>query len=330
MTQNDLLRAFDGVDDDMLQRSETGARRTRRLPALLVAAAVTLGLMGAAAAADAGGIQGWLSGFWRETTGLEMTEGHEAAVESLCAALGESVEADGVTVTADSAAVGMDCFFLLLRVEGPELSEESAYGFAGVDLRVEPDPLDSAGGQWGYGVQSLGVDGGGAALLLLQYDFLTQDGFPSEARPMTVSLTLTDFARDPFSDGRTVLAAGPWTLTLTFDGDALAYKPLGDAQITMEVAVPGAQPRTAVAQVRDVRLTAMGLYFLLESDDEDALPAMDDVTAVLDGGAVVRCRSGGGVWLDDGTVLFSFPWLVPVDPAEVRLVRICDAALSVP
>lgn len=328
MTQNDLLRAFDGVDDDMLQRSETGARRTRRLPALLAAAAVTLGLMGAAAAADAGGIQGWLSGFWRETTGLEMTEGHEAAVESLCAALGESVEADGVTVTADSAAVGMDCFFLLLRVEGPELSEESAYGFAGVDLRVEPDPLDSAGGQWGYGVQSLGVDGGGAALLLLQYDFLTQDGFPDEARPMTVSLTLTDFAQDPNADEPAVLAEGPWALTL--EGGALASTPLGDAEIAVEVAVPGAQPRMVGARARDVRLTATGLYFLLETDDEDALPAMDDVTAVLDDGAVVRCRSGGGVRLDDGTVLFSFPWLVPVDPAEARCVRICGATLSVP
>ena len=146
MKEIDLYNAFHAVDDKILERSETAIYNhesvtprmlKRRFPAALIAAVLAMFLMGAGVAAIIYGdsIQNWFSHYWEIITGQQMSDEQATTIDHLSQEIGLSQTVGDVTVTVDSATVGYDNFFLLLRVNGIEFS--SKYGACSVFLRPQ-------------------------------------------------------------------------------------------------------------------------------------------------------------------------------------------------
>ena len=106
-------------------------RFVRRLSTAAAAVLVLLALLGCGAAAVVygEGIQGFFARQWEQLTGAPMDEGQTALIEHLSQNLNLSQTVDGVTVTLDSATVGSDMFYLLVRVEDAGLAGREGCGF---------------------------------------------------------------------------------------------------------------------------------------------------------------------------------------------------------
>ena len=224
MNRKDLYNAVNEVDDDILERSERATISNvvpirRRWPVALIAAILCLFLMGAGVVAVIYGdsIQNWFGHYFELVTGQDMSEGQTALIDHLSQDISQSKTVGETTVTVDSVTVGDDSFYLLLRVEGVELSNRHSYSFDGVTLEVSPDPMEGVGGIGSHGIQYQGMDGDGAALLLMDYSYATQEEFELDTTPLEVHLLLEDFMRSPQSDHRKMITEGVWEFNFTID-----------------------------------------------------------------------------------------------------------------
>ena len=134
MTNENILDAIGGINEEAVQDAkayrDTGVHHFRRIPTALIAAIIALLLMGVVAAAAIYGsnIQSWFASQWEALTGQPMSNNQTAIIDHLSQDIGTSQSVENVTVSVDSATVGDDCFYLLLRVSGIELSEKCDYG----------------------------------------------------------------------------------------------------------------------------------------------------------------------------------------------------------
>lgn len=112
-------------------KAKTTPHAPRWSVAVLAAILTTL-LIGAGVAAIRYGdsIQNWFHHSWEAITGRQMSEEQAAIIDHLSQELELSQEVGGVTVSVDSATVGYDNFFLLLRVDGLRLSDRSGMDMA--------------------------------------------------------------------------------------------------------------------------------------------------------------------------------------------------------
>lgn len=74
---------------------------------------------------------------------LVLEELQVAVMDHLSQEIGLSQTVGGVQVTVDSATVGDDTFFVLLRLEGLNFSNSASYGFDEISMTVQPDPLEA-------------------------------------------------------------------------------------------------------------------------------------------------------------------------------------------
>lgn len=191
----------------------------RRITAALTAAIVALFLLGCAVVAAVYGdsIQNWFGHQWKAITGQPMSDGQTAVIEHLSQEIGASQTVGDVTVTVDSATVGDGTFYLLLRVEGLQLSDKYNYAFDEIMMEIAPDPLVDGGGLGGYGFQYQGIDGNGAALMLMDYNYAGMDGYVEDIRPLEVDLTLKNLVRNANTHKEKALAEGEWNYTFILD-----------------------------------------------------------------------------------------------------------------
>lgn len=77
-----------------------------------------------------------------------------------------------------------------------ELSEKRDYGFENFELKIEPDPLTNTSGVGGLGIQYLGLDNDGTALMLFKHACLSQNGAAQDGSPLEITLTLTNLVRN--------------------------------------------------------------------------------------------------------------------------------------
>ena len=107
MNRNDLYTAFNAVDNDILERSETSGFKIipirRRLPVALIAAILALVLMGAGVVAIVYGdsIQSWFGHYWEQVTGQPMSDQHTALIDHLSQEIDLAQTVGDVTVTVD-------------------------------------------------------------------------------------------------------------------------------------------------------------------------------------------------------------------------------------
>lgn len=191
----------------------------RRWPVALIAVILCLFLMGAGVVAVIYGdrIQNLFGHYFELMTGQNMSEGQNALIDHLSQDISQSKTVGETTVTVDPVTVGDDIFYLLLRVEGVELSNRPSYSFDGRTLEVYPDPLERVDGIGSHGIQYQGMDGDGVALLLMDYSYATQEGFELDTTPYRGRSNLLPFCLSSVGCGWLIDAVSgkqPSTLSL--------------------------------------------------------------------------------------------------------------------
>lgn len=342
-----LINAIENIDDNYISAAQnrmgylsettvkntvhtTGSRRfTRRWTTILVAAILSLCLMGAGIAAVIYGenIQSWFSHYWEEITGQSMSEGHIAVIEHLSQEIGVSQTVGDVTITMDSATVGDDNFFLLLKVGGMDFSNKHSYDFQTATMETSPDPLVD-GAFVGWGIDYIGVDGDGAALLLLNYEYLSDSGFVQDARPLQVWLRLGNLARDAHTDKEKVLLEGEWHYSFVIDrSQPIEVFALPDT----EVMATDEEQKEVPVMITNIELTNTGLRFQYDYDEGTLFIADQRIVVVLKNGNIMENNGGIGSPTEDNVGMsYTYQWLVPINLDEVEAVKIGDTQIDVP
>lgn len=309
--------------------SPTPGRYLRRLSGAAAAAVLMLALLGCALVGVVYGdsIQTWFVHHWEAVNGGTMSEGQAAVIDRLTQDLGLSQTIDGVTVTVDSATVGDDTFFLLLRVEGLSFSRRWNYAFDQMEMSFSPDPIEeNSSGLWEYGFQYQGLDGDGAALMMMDMGYALAEDFFPDSTPLSVHLTLTDLVQSG-SDSRDILTHGAWEFTFTLDRSQIPEPlPLADTTVLFFDSERGDEVPVILTHVQ---VTNTGIRFQYRA------PGIHIDTerprAILASGIEVGCGGGYGTVLEDGeTVACSYTWSVPVALGEVRAIRIGSTEIPIP
>ena len=217
-----LRRALGGAEapgDALLRQVKASVRKeqdmkttktTKRIATLALAAALLLALGATAyAALDAGD---WFKNWFADQTRSELTEGQKAYVDEAVAGVGQSVTADGWTVTLESAMTDGQYCYMKLDVRAPE-GTGPVNPFPNGTL-VSTDP--NAPGDL--------FSGGGSCVPLEDtaegaYGFMLEKSIPLEMSGQAVDwscpLTLT---LNELVDERTesvLLSEGPWAFQFT-------------------------------------------------------------------------------------------------------------------
>lgn len=332
MKEKRLLYALGDVDagflDEAAPQADISTRRLgRRVTAVLAAAVLILLLtgVGVAAAVYGGSIQSLFGRRWEEKTGMAMSEGQAAVIDHLSQEIGLSQTVGGVTVTVDSAAVGSDNVWLLLRVEGVDFSGQHIYFFGSQELSHEPQPEgtdDGAAVIGGFGLNYLGVDGDGAALMLAEAE-------SSAGAPLDIMLELKDLTRyRPDLTEETVVAEGTWDFVFSLDGSSVpAPVSLPDTEVLARNLETG---EDVPVRLYGIELSATGLRYRFDTQ-RGTLDVTRPIRVVLKNGLAVDCETSfGGVQEDGTTIGYTCQWEIPVDPDEVAAVQIGEVEIPVP
>lgn len=338
MNSRDLFISFNEVDEDILERSEqaTVVDRIpvrRRLSIMLIAAILALFLLGAAAVTGLFGdsVQSWFGHYWEQLTGQPMSDQQTALINHLSQKIGFSGTVEDITVTVDSATVGEDCFWILLRVEGMAFSKKHAYGFAEAQVELSPEATEDAVGMGCYSFDYLGLDADGAALLLIDYSYEAKAGLQEEKSPLKVTLSMTDFFQNPRTNKRILLAEGEWQFTFTMERNKLDTRHLPDTQVTgMNYTSEGAKNEIPII-LTNIELTNTGLCFQYDWQNGDAVleATLGKISIILDNGQQIGAGKGAGSITEDGCWYCTYTWKIPVELDEVAAIKIGEVVIPV-
>ena len=331
MNRQDLYRAMNEIDDDIIRRSEDAVFKPlslRRLSIVLVAALLSLSLLGAGMMSGLFGdsIQSWFAYYWESITGRPMRGGHTALIDHLSQEIGLSETVEDITVTVDSATVGETSFFLLLRVEGQSFSTRYAYGFDQINVDLETG--ENSIGIAGYSLDFVGLDADGAVLLLLDYDYMTKDSTSEELPSMKVTLTMTDFAQNPRTSQRKVLEEGQWSFSFNLVRNELRVKHLPDTEVMADDQTPNDAYTQVPVILKNLQLTNTHISF--QYDQRGGLHVPMFIEVILKDGKRISVSSGTGIVLENGELCQKCTWRIPVDLDEVVAIRINGTLIQVP
>ena len=299
----------------------------RRLSTVAVVAVLLLFLLGCAVVGTVYGqsIQSWFAHYWQAVNGQEMSLGQTAVIDHLTQDIHQSQTVDGVTVTVDSATVGDDNFFLLLRVEGLKFSNRWGYTFASTSMEFSPDPMDEDG-LGGYGLQYHGLDGDGSVLILMDMGYASAQGFQADSSPLEVTLTLTDLVESG-GNHENVLAEGTWNFAFTLDRSRIpAPITLPDTVIQLS---SHSRDETISVELTDIQVTCTGFRFRYWPSSA----AIDEfrITLILEDGTEVQDGGAFGTGMEDGESMYhAGRWTVPVNLDQAAALRIGDEKIPIP
>lgn len=335
--RNVYERAFSGVKvparvrEQIMKMGEPQTQAphfARRLSTVTAAAVLLLLLLGCAVVGTVYGqsIQSWFAHYWQAVNHQAMSEGQAAMIDHLTQEIHQSQTVDGVTVTVDSATVGDDNFFLLLRVDGADFSKRWGYRFEEMDMKLSPDPIEENEGLGGYGFQYQGLDGDGSVLMLMDMGYASSQGFQADTSPLEVTLTLTDLVESGGNHEK-MLTQGTWSFAFTLDRSQIPA-PVSLPDTTIDV-MDRNRETPIIVEVKKLQLTNTGVRFQYSPSQA----AMDKLrlTLILEDGTEIRDNGGFGTGMEDGDSMFvSYQWSVPVDLEEAAALRIGDMELPIP
>ena len=297
---------------------ETKRRGIARTAAVVLIAAILLGALTVTAALAPADLRDWFSQRWQSLTGQPMSQEQQVVLGSLSQSVGESAVSNGVTLTVDSAVIGTDSFWLLLKVDGVTAQGQN-YRFETTSLQVEPDPVHENGGLGSWGLQYLGSSPEGELLFLMDYSYHVSGENGNWPGDISVVLKAENLLQERGKRPSRMVGEGTWTVSFTLDQRALS--PVKQGADCWVLAEDWDQETLARFHVRDLRASATGVRFTVA---DDAIHSHRwEPTAILSDGTEVPYSSGGGTPTeDDSAMVFSYQWQVPVDPEQVIAVRI--------
>lgn len=334
MTNENILDAIGEINEEAVQDAKAyqvaDVRHFRHIRAALIAAMIAALLMGTVAAAAIYGtdIQSWFAAQWEALTGQPMSNNQAEIIDHLSQSIGLSQSAEGVTVSVDSAAVGDDCFYLLLRVSGMELSKRYDYGFEDFELEIETDFSADASGIGGDGITYLGLDNDKTALMLLKHEYVSTNNTEQDNGSLDITLSLTNLVWNKNAKADKVLAEGEWNFTFTLDrSQFIQAVKLPDTK--MQVYNLYTQEAVSIT-ITGIELTCTKLRFQYDYHNGELAP-INEITAILENGITIDCSSGGGYVLDDNvTLACSYQWRIPINIDEVAAIQIGNMRIDIP
>ncbi len=336
MKEKRLLRAMGQVDKQYIEETSSYNSVTERTPRFhrlsvaLIAAILSVCLIGAGVATVIYGdhIQSWFSHCWEVITGQPMSEDHLAVIEHLSQKIEISQTVGDVTITIDSATVGDDNFFLLLRVDGMDFSDRHSYDFQHVRMETKPDPL-ADGAFVGYGIDYLGLDGDGTPLLLLNYEYAGGNSYMQDSRPLEVWLTLQNLVKDAHTDNQETLLEGDWYFSFAINrSQSPEVILLPDTEV---MAIVLDTHEEIPVTVTNIELTNTGLRLQYPHEEGTLSLSNQEIKVVLENGNTIGNNGGIGNPTEENIAMdFSCQWLVPVNLDEVASILIGETEINVP
>ena len=342
MDSKELYASFHEVDDHILERSERASfsrvvPNRRRLLIVLIAAILTLFLMGAGLMASKYGdsIQSWFIYRWEMITGRDMSDPHAAVIDRLSQKIGLSETIEGITVTVDSATVGDGSIVILLRAEGVAFSKKHDYRFDEVQTKLELGTADDALGifyssSWNF----FGLDADGTALFLIYCDYPVKDEPQTEKPPYTFTLSMTNFSQNPRTDNHMLLAKGQWHFTFSIDRNKMDIRRLPDTQVMGFYSSEENEAVQTPVVLTNMKLSNTGLSFrFYRYDSQDRRLYLDmralDICIVLNSGQEIGIRGSSANNLADGFSYHNYTWEFPANLEEVAAVKLGEVAIPV-
>jgi len=285
-----------------LERSNPKHRASgRRLAAVLIAAALLLGLTMSALAYF--GVGDWFKSFFAERSGGGLSSGQQQYIDEKTVGIGQSMTCNGWTITVESALSDGYSTFIKVNVEAPEgtVLDGKTYAFESDSLpRLATDEQKAAVLASGRGWELLkDEDGKNNTISLLRHSTVTMapgSGFSyTDGAVRTLRLenfcVWTDFEE-------VVVAEGVWSFEIVFDESDETET--GEIELISEpVLCPGQRMMGNTVEVRmtSFRLNALGAvceYEFIGDDTPEAL-SFEGVQAIMKDGSVMDIppQSGG-------------------------------------
>lgn len=221
MNKMDLCLALDGIDDELLERSEGANGRSaslkHRIIAAVCAACLAFVFMGAAAINHWDDIQKWVAYCWEYSTGTELGGYQLEAVERLSQDVGVSQTVNGVTVTVDSAALFGNKLEGILCVEGLSIPKKKIANMGYCQVLINGEPCN--------GTSMSYIDDNG----ILVIPFSAVGNAASDEKSVTVKVVIDEFVT---METRKILCSGPWELEFEVKYEAADVIELSDTVIS--------------------------------------------------------------------------------------------------
>ena len=304
MKQDEILYALTDIRTEYIKEAAPVRRRPVRRWMIAAAAASLAVLLMGAGIIFGGSIQSWMDHRWSLENTQPMGESQTALVDSMSQEIGLTQTIGDITVDVDSAIFGDRGFRILVRVRGRQFDYEHGAEFERWSMELSPDPTDGMG--HGRGWHFAGFDGDGSWLLLFQCCW---DQAKRPEGPFTVRLSMTDLIFTG-AGGETMEVVQPGTWEFEF--------PLEVTGVPEPIRLPECTVKTEngeVLELRNLVLYSTGLSC-------DRIGEGDFwVKVILNDGSSIDATLGIGDtrW-----------WDVPVDPAQVRELRIGETTIPVP
>ncbi len=334
-------------DDNMGRR-----KHIKRIAVLALAAALVLALGATAYAALDGAA--WFKSWFAAAGQSELTEGQMAYIDQAAAGIGQSVTADGWTVTLDAAMTDGQYCYMKLDVQAPEGTGPVLPFPDGILVSADPDAPDDL---FSGGGSSIPLDNGTDGV----YSFLQEKCVPLElldqgpdwSYPLTLTLT-------ELRDGRgenALLSEGPWVFQFTVTPpeqkevelvtepfaakgkiDYYYYKgvPLDQAELEPGTMLDARTGLTRVTEdvtvtVTSLKLSPMGAVCTYEFQPREKQTVVDpwDLEVAYAGGTAVISGTSNH-WPAEDVCVMSIEFAAPIDLDGVTSVTFQGHELALP
>lgn len=332
MNKTELIRAFNGVDDEIIERCEKAAAHKviplrRRIVMAAAAVLVIVVLTGAAAVVSHwDNIQTWFAYEFEMRNNQELSEGHKDLIEHLSQEIGISKTSNDVTITVDSAVVAEDSFKIMLVAEGIKNTADYGLNVDGVVLTINGENKNiSVSGNF---------VGENTFVIILTGDIRDLE---VNVEDVDVSLSMKGFLKYYLDYYRTNTETleGEWYFEFSMKCVDSKTKVIKNVEA---IAYDEQTGELTHITLDKVELTSMYLYFEYDAGEEWRY-SVDTfgkdyygVYAVLEGGQEVTMQSGHGSPLDDESdtrICEIFYWKIPINLDEVVEIHIGDTVIPV-
>ena len=362
----DEFRAFDHIRtpekwkaelfDKINGSPEKGVNRclyqhTRHLSlAVVIVAVIALLCTAVFAAGGFTGLVTWFNDIWRDRTGTDLSEMQIQTIEGMTKEVGQSVTADGITVTAQSVFVGESEIQILFTASssGTHFKDNVKYTFSDFEARIEPNPIgEGAPPANCFSIVSYKVDETeNVVYFVLEYSATVPPGNSLQDGGYAVTIELNDLisldegstvvmkysGEDVSNAGAAQSYGGEWSFSFPLPA-AERETSLRLEDVVVQTKVYELKPGetsygiTEEIELHDITVTSGGISFTCEY--QEGYHMSFRAAAILSDGTEIADKGGGGE-INGTTWRKRLLWLSPVDIEELAAVKIENQVIEIP